>query len=883
MKTLSLNIPVPDFGEKDADAQALTLAMDLRHVSGNVTFTQNKVEAWFKVGAISYGYRSASQQSHLIMDGATAWAGLRGHDFHQRVTSRPYPAAKWRVAHELVTPKPNDRDQFDQLMVEVQKTMFTSTLSENEVYVSVTVGNRNTVNRLSQATRGRGKPLQRELSKLGAKLATVESTLSRQGLKARKATQDEVKWLTHRSVGLHLPEPFDTSAANNDQSVNPFDVPAFYSGLTIDPCPGKPYVKVTGSPFRNGQEVTRYVSVLSVARTEDIEIPERHEPWLARAEQLPFAVEWSIRGRILGGREAARHMAAKMKLIDDNMSQLRAHSLMADENTQRTDRRSRAVKDEMQHSTDVAASRFHGHIRAAVAGSTPDEVASRVTRFTEHYRDMNFDIAMDVLGQYDLFREFWPGEKLRIRSHKRHQPVSYFAAGMPHMAATVGDRQGTYLGYTVSTSRRAVMWDPHRAMRELEKSGMTPVVGAPGSGKSSFIEFMCVRAVERGIPTTAIDHSGPMARICYMPRFAGVAKHIDLLRAEPGTLSTYASILDPSKLQLRDDPQVITAIMQGANEEQVSKLVEDLYLDGLKESAMLRSQQARSMLSSLVPHTMRGDRDVLESIADAVRYVADQHNGETRLASLDEAVEFMLSSDSQRERQSVGRMLKDMSEYPQTRLFFGNLLRDGGEDRSLDDKLLVVMTAAGLTIPTSADESDWTIEEQVAIPLLAAANQYASKRIYSLPMAVPKLFAGDEVHVDRRHAAGKTLWTRLTRDSRKWRMRVLAGTQLAGDLLDLDAAGLTSEVFIGRMEDEADASAALKLARVPVGVGYEQEVLNLSPDRTAPYRDMIFADADGNVDKVRIDFRYDEELVNTIRVDPRAGLKVPDRFVKVAA
>ncbi len=382
---------------------------------------------------------------------------------------------------------------------------------------------------------------------------------------------------------------------------------------------------------------------------------------------------------------------------------------------------------------------------------------------------------------------------------------------------------------------------------------------------------------------TAIDHSGPMARIAYMPRFAGVAKHIDLLRAAPGTLSTYSSVLDPTRLQLRDDPQVLTAIMQGASNDQVEGLIDQLYEIALKDAALFRQQQAISMLKALVPYTMRKDRDVEQSIRDAVRFVSQKFKGNTRMASLDDAVEYMLIKSSPTERKNVGRLLKDASEYPQTRLFFGNALRDGGEDQSLDGKLLVVMTAAGLTIPTNDDESTWGVEEQVAIPLLTAANQYASKRIYSMPMATAKLFAGDEVHIDRKHAAGRGLWTRLQRDSRKWRTRVLAGSQLAGDMTDLEATGLQGEVFIGRMEDEADASEALKIARVPVGVGYENEVMNLSPDRTAPYRDMIFADADGNVDKVRIDFRYDEELVETIKVDPRKRVDLADRFVKAVA
>lgn len=885
MTTLNLNIPIPTFRRTTDEIEDKKLTIDLkvklRHIRGNIVMSDTEVLAVFKFGSIPFGYKSTATQNGIIVNGATAWAGIRGHDFQQRVTSRPYPAHKWAKRHHDLNPKPLNPEHFGKLMVDVQKAMKSATLSENEVYTLVRVGGRSSVNRLSAAIKGSAKTTKKEIAKLGAKIKAAQSTFSRDGIRAEAATEDEIVWLMHRSVGLHLPEPL--GLRDNSGGVNPFGVPSFYENITVDPCVGHPYIKVTGEAFRNGHAVTRYVSVLSIARTEDIEIPEKQEPWLARAEQLPFPVEWSIRGRILGGNEAAKHMGGKIKLIDDNLEQLRVHHKSPEENLQRTHARSRAVQDEMKHATDVAASRFHGFIRAAVAGRTEEELATNVALFKEHYKDINFDISQDLLGQVDLYREFILAETVQITAHKRHQPVAYFAAGMPHASAVVGDRQGTYMGYTVGTSQRAVMWDEWRAMFELEKSGFSPVLGAPGSGKSSFLQFCAVRAVEQGHYVTAMDHSLSMARVVDLPRFNGSGIHIDLLRSRAGTLSTYASIPDPRREQLYDDPDVLKARLQNATSEQIDKLVDSLYFEAMQERHLLRQQAASSILKQLLPYSMRNARDVDEAIADAVRYVSYQHKESgSRYASLDECLDFLTGTDQSPERQAIGRRLRDKQEWPQTRLFFGNNLRDGGEDDALEGKRLVVMSAAGLNIPNTPEADGWDEEEQIAIPLLSAASQYATKRMYSLPMAMPKLFIGDEVHKDRRYSAGRNLWDRLARDSRKFRTRVLAGTQLAEDLLDLHANGLTSEVWIGRMEDEKDAAAALTLAHIPPTPEHVGDVLGLSQDRSKPYRDMIFSDADGNVDKVRVDFRYDSELINVIKPDPR-GQSGADRFLKDAA
>ena len=91
-------------------------------------------------------------------------------------------------------------------------------------------------------------------------------------------------------------------------------------------------------------------------------------------------------------------------------------------------------------------------------------------------------------------------------------------------------------------------------------------------------------------------------------------------------------------------------------------------------------------------------------------------------------------------------------------------------------------------------------------------------------------------------------------------MRALFASQLAGDLLRVSGfASLVNAVFVGRTDDEEAQNEALRLLKVPTGVGYEQMLGTLSPrprhdDRPDDTpRQFVFADGHGGVEKIRID------------------------------
>ena len=103
---------------------------------------------------------------------------------------------------------------------------------------------------------------------------------------------------------------------------------------------------------------------------------------------------------------------------------------------------------------------------------------------------------------------------------------------------------------------------------------------------------------------------------------------------------------------------------------------------------------------------------------------------------------------------------------------------------------------------------------------------------------------------------------------------------LAGDLLRVSGfASLVNAVFVGRTDDEEAQAEALRLLKVPTGVGYEQMLGTLSPrprhdDRPDDTpRQFVFADGHGGVEKIRIDLEgpHLEHVRDALDTNPDAN------------
>jgi hypothetical protein len=194
------------------------------------------------------------------------------------------------------------------------------------------------------------------------------------------------------------------------------------------------------------------------------------------------------------------------------------------------------------------------------------------------------------------------------------------------------------------------------------------------------------------------------------------------------------------------------------------------------------------------------------------------------------------------------------------------------------DTTLTVLTMPGLVLPPrNVPREHWSTSEQMAVPLLHLASWYASRAIYGREMHERKLVALDETHFLGEWGAGRALFTRLGRDSRKWNTCVFAASQNPKDVLGMDVANFIAAAFVGRIEDEESATDGLRMLRVPTGVGYERVLAMLSTRQgtgRAAYREFVMRDVDGRVDKLRVDLTHNPQLMEAL--DTTAKVTEPE-------
>ena len=343
----------------------------------------------------------------------------------------------------------------------------------------------------------------------------------------------------------------------------------------------------------------RHVAVLSVGRLEEIEVPDPgHDPWLAHTDRLPFPVEWSAQFDVLSGGEARQAIQRKLLVVRDMQRHYREHDLDEPLALDRQARQARQVEDQMSRGVEVAAARVHGWFRLAVSGRTEDECLERVRKVKASYRGRRVSIEHPK-GQYGLLREFIPGEPVSTSAYRRRLPVLYVAAGVPMASSQVGDRRGPYVGYTAGSSRRAVMFDTHYATEVKETSGLVPVVGGLGAGKSVLLGQITYEAVRRGIPSVVLDPSGPLARLTELPEFRGIAEHLDLTTAASGTLNPFAVVARPSRSAFPTEDAYVEAEVLAAQDRKllaldVVRMLLPPSLDAIPSTSLVISDAVRA-------------------------------------------------------------------------------------------------------------------------------------------------------------------------------------------------------------------------------------------------------------------------------------------------
>jgi hypothetical protein len=425
-------------------------------------------------------------------------------------------------------------------------------------------------------------------------------------------------------------------------------------------------------------------------------------------------------------------------------------------------------------------------------------------------------------------------------------------------------------------------------------SGLTAVVGGLGSGKSFLTGLMVYKTLRAGARWTVLDPSGPLAELTRLPELAPFSRHIHLLGADPGILNPYRVVAEPRRDHFLDEPDPEKAWRRERSLAAATRrrLVLDV-LTGLLPYDVARLPHTRIVLLRAVREVGGGQhRDPGQVIATLRRH----------------------AREGEEHADVVADFLEERRELPQAALLFPEHTSDPEDPRGPDtaagggmtgdpsvldeeEYRLTVLTMQGMTLPRpGSPREEWTDGESLAVELLNLASWLTQRTVYTADRDLRKGVALDETHFLSQIPTGKVLIDRLARDSRKFNVRALFASQLAGDLLRVPGfASLVDAVFVGRTDDAEAQAEALRLLRVPTDVGYEEMLGTLSPRPTASRslgdhdddpddtpRQFVFSDGHGGVEKIRVDLEgphlaHLREALDTNPDARRAHLPVPPR------
>lgn len=831
-----------------AVAAVVAPVKDMRvHCDGNLVFSGGRLTSWWRLAPARWNWMSEQERDGMILASAQVFAGLVGHRLHIRGTSTALTAEQWadRVAaggpQALQAYEGHRRLQADHLVK--------LDMHEKACYVGVDLA--------------KGSAAVAMWAGLWGSKSTgdIEPVVAGPGWDARKATPSEIEWLFRRAYQLGHPSPrawpmrevalreaFDElaeiqKAAGVPPTRHGMDVSDMAEITRSAQWAAEPYgrsVKIV----RDGE--VRHVVVSVVGQMAPLD--SQAGPWLCTADRLPYPVELSATVDVIAPeatktslRAAIMRARAQGKHYTDDHDQPPPQGLQAGID------RALDVEKEIAAGFTGTSTRVFGWFRLLVAHEDEGEAVRRAKEIAELYQPL---IKIErPAGQYALAREFAPGARQALTAYKRIMNVIALAAGMPQATATVGHRAGFYLGWTAGAGgRHAAMWDPWWSMEKRERSGLTAVVGQPGSGKSSLTASTAYQAALAGVPTTVLDPSGPMAALCRLPELAGRAKHVDLLSAAPG-------ILNPRRL--------IPVPARWAHPGTDAEYAHEVELANTTARTL-----CTDVLMEMLPPIIRDQPGTLIAVRDACRQavLAHPHDWSPRHVLLELRVAAAGKTSWADQSQVCADLLSDLATLPAAQLIFdtGDPQLDAAEEMAVlaggaPPTLLTVITMNGLTLPREgADRRDMSTDEILSLPLLHLAAWLVQRTVYHGDRSARKLVCFDEVHALTRIGAGRLLLNTSARDSRKHNARVILASQNAADLLEAGVANLVDCAFVMRTEDPEAQAEALKLLHVGQGVGFEAALGTLSQHaRSAAgrsgYREAVWSDGLGGCERIVLD------------------------------
>ena len=813
--------------------------------------------AHYELGGQRWSFLDTARRERLMYAGAARWAALAPRAVKMRSSSRPYPAAKWAADLDAATPNPlpdvpgavgydelvsrwvdGDRRaalSYSGWLVGQQSRVRVTRSGERVVTVGVRLDQTRrdlTIEDLATVVGYSGGTLpEGHIGRVIAELRRVGEIVAGPGWDGRPALPGTIERAMHTALAPGAPV-LDTDRVRSPQ-FGEADLRAISDAVRWEWEPFGRWVRVTA--VRGGVEQTRYVAVLTAGRMPDTNFPSNgSDPWMTLTDQLEYPVEWSVSGRIRTGRTLEASAEFDRRRVENLERDYRQMGETPPRSITREKDHAEQILDEVTDGTPEIAARFEGVVRAMVWAATPEEVVERTEGLRDHLMDEARLEMHCPVGQVSKLAEFFPAAPWESRGYSRMMPVRYLAAGIPHVSAQIGDGAGPYLGTASGTVPQALMLDAHRITEgESTRSGLCPIVADQGAGKSMLTGILAYQGVRLGKQVVVLDPSGPLAKLCKVPELAPYAQHLSLTAGLPGSLNPCALI--PESLPTGD------AVADSRRRAEDSRLRAGLLVDTL---AALIPLTARPVAMTLLPRARRSLGEV---------------NTETSPWQLIDSLKAHGADGIE-----LATVLEDIAEMPEGALIIGER---GVPGEPVDmSRPLTVLTVDGIDAPPiEIDEAGWSHQQRLSMPLLNMAVLYATRVIRQGSADVRRQIHLDELHFFARWASGIHFFKGATIDSRKRNVNMYVSTQLPEHMAPFGGQTLATftHAFVGRLEDEEVAKAALQLVRVPPE--YAGVLTGLSRDGGGEF---LYRDGRGRVERVRIDAKWLPHVFDALRTDP---------------
>lgn len=804
----------------------------VERVTGNVAYAGPYGWAYWHLASQRHSFRSENDRVSSVTAGALRYAGMMGMNGHLRVTSRPQVPEDWATATRagMVDPLPD----VDRVLARSVRRLRSLNCELKETYLGLRIA-RPTVGRVAAMVGAGGRVDEMYVAE---RLEKLNRLVAGAGLRGKPVPKATLEWLLHRSAALGVPDPDGVLAGDLDELAD-------RARWETDPPGGRRsainHVRMPGG------DVTRHVAVVTFGRMAEV---SEADPWLARPDALGVPYDLSVRFRVLTDKEVAGRLRKALARVKGQWAHSVEHDQEPDPTLVSAMDRGAIVTAELAEGFSDLRARVELWGRIAVSGVDEKECMAAADAIVDLYQPKVR--AVIPRGQFRLAMEFVPCEELsNPRAYSRQMPVTTFAAGLPAVTARIGTPTGHLFGFTVGAAgRHPFTWDLHDAMENRERPGVTRIGGTPGSGKSTALGHIVYVAALSGVRCMVLDPSGPLGRLCDLPEFAGVAQHIDLMNARPGSLNPWVVIPDPRRSDFGSHPV-------GAK----------LYAKACRLVAGERRALCADSLAMLLPLAVMEQPAASDALYAAVRAIVD---GPTTspldaLAVLAKGDFADADFDQIRAGRTMAHRLHDMTDLPGAQLLFPTGDSDLDYQPTAEPPRLTVITMADLVLPDETrPRAEWTTTERLAMANLPSAAWLASRVMYD-DRDERTVFAVDEFRGLTLVSAGRYLSMRTSRDSRKFDTRVLFAGQ---NFADFEAVGLRASDdglqnlvdndICGRTEGDGPQAAAIRAMRLPADAGYEAMLGHLSDheegvEGRSGVREFVVTDGRGGCEVVQWD------------------------------